>query len=434
MRNPRRPPAINLGSFGLQIGSQGVSVRPQQGVSAAPPVNTVAPVVSGTAEIGQTLSTTDGTWTGDPTIVFTYQWKRAGANIGGATASTYLLAAADNAQSITCAVTGTNAVGSASAVSNAVVAGLPVNTVAPVIAITAGSGYVGSTYTRTAGTWSSGVATGQWRADGVAIAGETGATYTMTLAREGQAITYRETNNGATADSNAIEMWVLSDLPAGSIALDLRQGVTLNGADVARIDAILGGVNAAQATGANQPLFEAAGFGAGYPSVYADASATDRLTLSAGSYAQLNRGETNNNLQWALGTTIATPNASFPKNVTKLFSGRAALSDCKMYSGGLEVVSSTSALIVTVQSFVVLIHATGTGGSLNGRIVDAAVLLNRSLGDRVLNGRVGALALATVTWSDSDRQKAEGCVAHQFGTTAALDATQPYKTLAPRVQ
>jgi hypothetical protein len=59
------------------------------------PVNTVAPAVTGTATVGQTLSTTNGTWTGAPAPTFTYQWQRAGSNIGGATASTYLLVIAD---------------------------------------------------------------------------------------------------------------------------------------------------------------------------------------------------------------------------------------------------------------------------------------------------------------------------------------------------
>jgi hypothetical protein len=54
----------------------------------APPVNTVAPAVSGTATVGQTLSSTTGTWTGLPTPTFTYQWQRAGSNISGATSST----------------------------------------------------------------------------------------------------------------------------------------------------------------------------------------------------------------------------------------------------------------------------------------------------------------------------------------------------------
>ncbi len=90
--------------------------------AAAPvaPTNTVAPVASGTATVGSTLSVTTGTWTGDATIVYTYQWQRGGVNIGSATANTYLLVAADASTSVRCVVTGTNGAGNASANSNAI--------------------------------------------------------------------------------------------------------------------------------------------------------------------------------------------------------------------------------------------------------------------------------------------------------------------------
>jgi len=82
------------------------------------PVNTVAPVASGTPGIGNLLSSTDGTWLGAPT--FTYQWTRSGAPIGGETANTYAQVAADIGHSIVCEVTGTNAGGSATANSNSI--------------------------------------------------------------------------------------------------------------------------------------------------------------------------------------------------------------------------------------------------------------------------------------------------------------------------
>ena len=40
------------------------------------PVNTVLPVVSGTPEVGQTLTVTNGTWSGNPPMTFSYQWVR----------------------------------------------------------------------------------------------------------------------------------------------------------------------------------------------------------------------------------------------------------------------------------------------------------------------------------------------------------------------
>jgi len=88
------------------------------GTYSSAPANTVAPVVSGTATVGQTLSSTTGTWTGAPTPTFTYQWQRAGSNISSATSSTYTLVNADAANTIRCVVTATNVVSAVSANSN----------------------------------------------------------------------------------------------------------------------------------------------------------------------------------------------------------------------------------------------------------------------------------------------------------------------------
>lgn len=85
------------------------------GAAVPPPVNTVAPSISGTLNIGQTLTASTGTWSGSPT--YTYQWKRGGVDIGGATASTYATVLADLGATITVTVTATNAGGQASATS-----------------------------------------------------------------------------------------------------------------------------------------------------------------------------------------------------------------------------------------------------------------------------------------------------------------------------
>ena len=82
------------------------------------PSNSVAPAITGTAQEGQTLTCSTGTWSGSPT--YTYQWKRNGNNITSATNSTYTLVSADVSQSIKCTVTATNFVGSATADSNTV--------------------------------------------------------------------------------------------------------------------------------------------------------------------------------------------------------------------------------------------------------------------------------------------------------------------------
>jgi lysophospholipase L1-like esterase len=81
------------------------------------PANTVLPVISGTTELGQTLTTTDGTWTGTPAPTFTYQWYRNGVAIVGATNNTYVLQSADLGTTITVVVTATNVAGSTPATS-----------------------------------------------------------------------------------------------------------------------------------------------------------------------------------------------------------------------------------------------------------------------------------------------------------------------------
>lgn len=84
------------------------------------PVNTVAPAVTGTPTVGQTLTATDGTWTGDISSGPTYQWKDAAGNIVGATSSTYVVGSGERGASVRCTVTETGTGGSSSADSNAV--------------------------------------------------------------------------------------------------------------------------------------------------------------------------------------------------------------------------------------------------------------------------------------------------------------------------
>jgi hypothetical protein len=83
------------------------------------PVNTVAPVVSGTATIGQTLTSTTGTWTSDTGVTgYLYQWYRGATLITGATNNTYVLALADVGFDITCRVAATDADGTSAYVSS----------------------------------------------------------------------------------------------------------------------------------------------------------------------------------------------------------------------------------------------------------------------------------------------------------------------------
>jgi hypothetical protein len=81
------------------------------------PANTAAPVVTGTAAKGKTLTCSQGTWSGDKPLTFAYQWTRGGNSIAGATSSTYTVGAADPSHSLGCTVTATNPYASAAATS-----------------------------------------------------------------------------------------------------------------------------------------------------------------------------------------------------------------------------------------------------------------------------------------------------------------------------
>jgi hypothetical protein len=86
--------------------------------AAMVPRSTAAPVISGTTTVGETLSTTNGTWVNSPTS-YSYQWMRNGVDIGGATGSSYTLVGADETTNISVRVVGTSANGSGLAATSA---------------------------------------------------------------------------------------------------------------------------------------------------------------------------------------------------------------------------------------------------------------------------------------------------------------------------
>lgn len=92
-------------------GSLSATTPPTASVTQAP-ANTVAPAISGTAQVGQTLTCSTGTWTGTPAPTFAFQWLKGGAAISGATGAAYVPVAGDVGGVITCRVTGTNSVSS----------------------------------------------------------------------------------------------------------------------------------------------------------------------------------------------------------------------------------------------------------------------------------------------------------------------------------
>ena len=125
------------------------------------PVYAGPPVITGTAQMGQTLNVSNGSWDNRPTS-FRYQWKRSDAsdgtyaNIVDATSSFYNVTVDDVGQFIKAVVTGGNTGGDAgaaawSAATSAVIDIAPVNSAIPVVT---GTAKTGQTLSVSNGSWS----------------------------------------------------------------------------------------------------------------------------------------------------------------------------------------------------------------------------------------------------------------------------------------
>ncbi|HEX4191312.1 MAG TPA: lamin tail domain-containing protein [Marmoricola sp.] len=163
---------------------------------AAGSLVTVKPTLSGTVQVGRTLTATPGSW-GPGAVALTYRWTAGGATIPGATGRTLVLKAAQYKKAITVVVTGIEGgygtVSSTSTSTAAVKAGA-LATAAPKIS---GTLKVGRRLVAAPGTWLAGASKPalayQWYAGGKAIRGATHAGYTLRRAQRGKRITVRVT-------------------------------------------------------------------------------------------------------------------------------------------------------------------------------------------------------------------------------------------------
>jgi hypothetical protein len=109
---------VNAGKGGNLTNAQMAAAITAGLSNELPPVNTAAPVASGTGTVGLTLTCTQGTWTYGQT--YAYAWLRDGTPVTNGAASTYVLVAADSTHTLTCRVTATNPAGSTSMISNGI--------------------------------------------------------------------------------------------------------------------------------------------------------------------------------------------------------------------------------------------------------------------------------------------------------------------------
>lgn len=209
--------------------------------TAAAPSNTTAPEITGTPKVGQTLTVSNGTWTGSPTS-FAYHWQRCTgstcANIAGATSKTYTAVGADAGHTLRAVVAATNADGTSTANSaqTTVVAanGAPTSNLKPVVL---GDAAVGQTLTATNGTWTGSPTsfTYQWlRCDDtgaacVQIIGATGKTYGVRVLDVGSrlrvAVTAKNAEGSTTARSDATD--VVTAVPGTTTTVQGNKAPTL---------------------------------------------------------------------------------------------------------------------------------------------------------------------------------------------------------------
>ena len=212
---------------------------------------TGAPTISGTAQVGETLTAnTSGIADEDglSSVQYEYQWLADGADISGATSSTYTLAAADEGKTIKVQVSFTDDAGNEEALTSAAtdaVAAAPTHNSPPTGAPTiTGTVQVGETLT--ANTSDIADADGlsdvqyeyQWLADDAEIAGATSLTYTLADADEGKAIKVEVTftddagneealTSAATDSVATAEPSEPPDKPRGLEATSTHDSVTL---------------------------------------------------------------------------------------------------------------------------------------------------------------------------------------------------------------
>ncbi|MDT0212540.1 carboxypeptidase regulatory-like domain-containing protein [Rothia sp. ARF10] len=189
-------------------------VTAQLGTLTAP-----TPTITGTAKAGSVLTAVPGTW-GPAPVTLSYQWKRAGVAITGATASTYALTGSDTGKAITVTVTGTKSGYTTASKTSAATASVAAGTLTAPTPTISGTKTVGYTLTAVPGTWGPAPVTlsYQWFRSGVAITGATASTYKLTSTDMGKTMTVRVTGSKtgytSAAKTSAATTTVLGALTA----------------------------------------------------------------------------------------------------------------------------------------------------------------------------------------------------------------------------
>lgn len=231
-RRKRRRGGI-LPLIGFAIAVVGISVGLTSGIgsaaSAAAPVNTTEPAISGTPSVGSTLTATQGDWNPNPDTI-AFQWVRCPSSggsedgsdcavIGGATTSAYIVSSADVGSRLRVRVTASIGGDSATAASNPtnLIGSAPVRIGDPVVS---GSAVVGSRLSANQGSWANNPTSFSYQwvrcpqsggnpvgSDCASIGGATSSSYVVASSDVGSRLRVRVTasnsSGSATSASNA---------------------------------------------------------------------------------------------------------------------------------------------------------------------------------------------------------------------------------------
>lgn len=221
---------IQVGGWGFSVGDYVMKLTTYQ-----LPLMTLTPTpkITGTAQVGSTLTANPGTW--DEGTTLSYQWMRAGAYISGATQQTYAVGAADVGKQITVAVTGTKPGFSGARKTSAVTSAVTQGVLTSATPTLSGTPTVGTAVTAVPGAWGPAPVTYsyQWLRGGSAISGATGASYTPVASDAGTAlsVTVTGTKSGyvtksATSASTTVAKGTLTG-PTPTISGTAKVGYTL---------------------------------------------------------------------------------------------------------------------------------------------------------------------------------------------------------------
>jgi hypothetical protein len=189
---------------------------------------TPTPTISGTPQVGQTLTANAGTW--DSGVTLKYQWYSGVTAITGATTSTWTIQGFNAGTTIYVSITGSKT-GFVPVTRNSSTLNVPIADFSPSPEpVISGSAVVGQTLQANTGNWQAGAFLArQWLRNGIAITSATSLSYVLTAADAGANISFRVTAsatgfNTVTRTSTSlgpVQLGTLVSTPSPTIASTL---------------------------------------------------------------------------------------------------------------------------------------------------------------------------------------------------------------------